>query len=114
MAISYRYSKVMKEFYVYIMSNMTNTTLYVGITNDLIRRVSEHRTYNAKSFTSRYNCHKLVYFEVFASNSAAIDREKQIKSWSRLRKDLLIDGVNSERLDLIGEIATSGLCPSSQ
>ena len=91
----------MEKYYVYIMSNKYDTTLYVGITNDLERRVIEHRTPDPKSFTSRYNCHKLVYYEEFSSNLQAIEREKQIKSWSRLRKDKLIDSVNAERTDLL-------------
>ena len=94
-------------YYVYIMSNHTNTTLYTGVTNNLERRVIEHRTYNKRAFTSRYKCRKLVYAEWYSSNEEAIAREKQIKSWSRWRKDALIDAVNPGREDLMGEIATS-------
>ena len=83
------------------MSNMINTTLYVGVTNDLERRVAEHRTYTPEAFTSRYRCHKLVYFEEYSSIDDAIDREKQIKSWSRKRKDRLIDTMNPDRNDLM-------------
>ena len=94
-------------YYVYIMSNYTNTTLYVGVTNNIVRRVVEHRTYDSRSFTSRYNCHKLVFTEWYSSRDEAIAREKQIKSWGRRRKEALIDAVNPDREDLMGEIATS-------
>ena len=91
----------MDKYYVYIMSNLHNTTLYTGITNDLERRVQEHRIYDSKSFTSRYRCHKLVYYEEYSSSMEAICREKQIKSWSRKRKDELIDSKNPDRVDLL-------------
>ena len=96
------------------MSNSNNTTLYVGVTNNLERRVAEHRAYNPSSFTSRYKCHKLIYFEEYSSIADAINREKQIKSWNRRRKEQLIDAMNPSRNDLMNEIATSGLRPSSQ
>ena len=91
----------MDKYYVYIMSNLHNTTLYTGITNDLERRVQEHQIYDPKSFTSRYRCHKLVYYEEYSSSMEAICREKQIKSWSRKRKDELIDSKNPDRVDLL-------------
>ena len=76
------------------MASNNNTALYVGVTNDLERRVREHRTYDLKSFTSRYKCHKLVYYEEYSSIEEAISREKQIKSWKRVRKERLIGSVN--------------------
>ena len=91
----------MGKYHIYILSNVYNTTLYVGVTDNLRRRIEEHRSADAKSFTSRYNCHKLVYTEEFSSIAEAIDREKQIKSWSRRRKDELIDRVNPHRVDLM-------------
>ena len=91
----------MEKYYIYIMSNKTGSTISVGGTNNLVNRVAEHRTRDNKSFTSRYNCHKLVYTEEFSSIAEAIDREKQIKSWSRRRKDELIDRVNPHRVDLM-------------
>ena len=97
----------MSKYFVYIMSNISNSTIYVGVTNDIERRVEEHRTFDSRSFTSRYNCHKLVYYEEYSSIDEAIAREKQIKSWSRNRKDRMIDGMNPERNDLMPEIATS-------
>ena len=91
----------MEKFFVYFMSNKSNSTLYVGVTNDLDRRVQEHRTPDNQSFTTRYNCHKLVYYEEYSSINEAIAREKQIKSWNRARKDRIIDGINPDRKDLM-------------
>ena len=94
-------SYVMNKFYVYFMTNKYNTVLYVGVTNDIKRRVIEHRTGNSNAFTARYNCHKLVYLEEYSSIDEAIAREKQIKSWNRARKEKLIDDYNPEREDLL-------------
>ena len=80
---------------------------FCGVTNNLVNRVAEHRTRDNKSFTSRYNCHKLVYYEEYSSILEAIAREKQIKSWNRGRKERMIDDMNPERVDLLPEIATS-------
>ena len=91
----------MNKYYVYMMSNISNTVLYTGVTNDLERRIVEHRTPDEKSFTTRYNCHKLVYFEEFSSIVEAISREKQIKSWNRKRKNLLVDRANPNWIDLM-------------
>ena len=91
----------MNKYYVYMMSNISNTVLYTGVTNDLERRIVEHRTPDEKSFTTRYNCHKLVYFEEFSSIIEAISREKQIKSWNRKRKNILVDRVNPNWIDLM-------------
>ena len=91
----------MNKYYVYMMSNISNTVLYTGLTNDLERRIVEHRTPDEKSFTTRYNCHKLVYFEEFSSIVEAISREKQIKSWNRKRKNLLVDRANPNWIDLM-------------
>ena len=91
----------MNKYYVYMMSNISNTVLYTGVTNDLERRIVEHRTPDERSFTTRYNCHKLVYFEEFSSIVEAISREKQIKSWNRKRKNILVDRVNPNWIDLM-------------
>ena len=89
------------SYYVYILTNRYCTVLYTGVTNDLIRRVYEHRNHADKdSFTSRYNVTKLVYFEETSDVRAAIEREKQIKSWSRDRKTSLIMGMNPHWQDL--------------
>ena len=93
-----------KTYYIYIMSNTKNTVLYVGMTNDLKRRVEEHKSNSIPGFTQRYCCHKLVYFETYSDVDQAIYREKQIKGWLRIKKDELIDSTNKERKDLYNEI----------
>ena len=90
-----------KIFYVYIMTNRTNTVLYTGVTNDLPRRVYEHKNHlDKKSFTARYGIHKLVYYESTNSIQTAIEREKQIKAGSRKKKVELINGFNPAWIDL--------------
>ena len=88
-------------YYVYMLTNATGTVLYTGVTNDLIRRVYEHKT-NAdpNSFTAKYTVHKLVYFEETSSRYEAISREKQIKGWNRKRKNKLIETKNPKWEDL--------------
>ena len=87
-------------YYSYIVSNKNNNVLYTGVTNDLVRRCHEHKRKLLKGFTEKYNVDKLVYYEVFDQIEMAIDREKQIKGYSRKKKDLLIDKVNPERNEL--------------
>jgi Predicted endonuclease containing a URI domain len=82
-----------RDYYVYIMTNNSGT-LYVGVTNNLIRRVAEHKAGTAKGFTSRYKMTRLVYFEVGGDAIAAIEREKQIKGWVRRRKIALVAAQN--------------------
>ena len=89
-----------KQYCVYIMTNSHHTVLYTGLTNNLQRRVLEHRTGKGGGFTGKYNVDKLVYFECGDDVNAAIDREKQIKADSRKRKEELIDGINPEWKDL--------------
>ena len=86
------------------MTNKLNTVLYTGITNDLKRRVYEHKNKIVEGFTKRYNIDKLVYYEVFEDPYNAIAREKQIKSGSREKKVELINSFNKERKDLYNEI----------
>ena len=93
--------KQMDKYYIYFMSNKYDSVLYVGVTNNLERRVSEHRTGNSDAFTARYNCSKLVYYEEYSSIDEAIAREKQIKSWNRARKEKLIDSMNPEHKELM-------------
>ncbi len=88
----------MREYYVYVMSSKTRR-LYVGVTNDLSRRVAEHQQ-GASEFTSRYNITTLVYYEVIGDVVSAIGREKQIKGWSRSKKLALIESVNERWRDL--------------
>ena len=89
-----------KQFYVYIMGNSDSNVLYTGITNDLIRRVFEHRNKIIKGFTSKYNITKLIYFESFDNPTSAITREKQIKGGSRDKKIALITKQNPNLVDL--------------
>ena len=79
-----------KQFYVYFMTNKDSTVLYVGVTNNLMRRVFEHREKQVDGFTKKYNCTKLVYYEIFDRIVDAIEREKQIKGGSRKRKIFLL------------------------
>ena len=88
-------------YYVYILTNKHNTVLYTGVTKDLIRRVYEHKNHlDEKSFTAKYKVTKLVYFEETTDVKVAIEREKQIKSWSRNRKTDLIFEKNPHWVDL--------------
>ncbi|MBN1325916.1 GIY-YIG nuclease family protein [Candidatus Falkowbacteria bacterium] len=91
----------MKQYCVYIMTNKIDSVDYTGITNDLFRRVYEHKThFNEKSFTSKYNINKLVYFEEYNNPKQAINREKQIKGLSREKKFNLIKTINPNFNDL--------------
>jgi putative endonuclease len=87
-------------YYIYILTNKNNTVLYAGVTNDLVRRCWEHKNKLHKGFTEKYNVDKLIYYEVFDFIDAAIKREKQIKGYSRSKKDALIDKVNASRKEL--------------
>lgn len=93
-----------KQYYVYIMSNDTNTITYTGVTNDLIRRVSEHKNKLVEGFTARYNINKLVYYETGEDIESAILREKQIKSWARKEKVALVNTTNPDWQDLYPEL----------
>jgi putative endonuclease len=85
------YRMKIHQYYVYILTNSVNTVLYVGVTNDLVNRVLEHKKKINAGFTSKYNCNKLVYFEEYQWIDDAIAREKQLKGGSRQRKvDLVI------------------------
>lgn len=91
-----------KEYYVYIMTNKSRT-LYTGVTNDLMRRVYEHKNKLVPGFTSNYNLQHLVYYETSSSIDSAIEREKQIKGWLRAKKIALIDSMNPGWKDLSEE-----------
>ena len=89
------------NYYVYIMTNKSNTVLYTGVCNDMARRVWEHKNRVSKnSFVSRYNINKLVYFEYYEEINYAVKREKQIKGGSRAKKIALIEKENKEWRDL--------------
>lgn len=93
------------EYYVYIMSRASNYTIYTGVTNNLVRRVYEHRTgADPDGFTTKYAVKKLVYYESTHDVLSAIEREKQIKSWSRKKKNTLIAGINPAWRDLYPEL----------
>ena len=93
-----------KSYCVYILSNKSNTVLYTGITNNLKRRVFEHKQKIVEGFTKKYNVDKLVYFEVYNDPQSAIEREKQIKNLLRKKKKLLINKENSEWYDLYDKL----------
>jgi len=90
----------MKTYYVYILASKRNGTLYIGVTNNLDRRVSEHKSGLIAGFTKKYNVHRLVYFESSSDINAAITREKQLKKWKRAWKIKLIEDSNPEWKDL--------------
>jgi putative endonuclease len=94
-----------KAYYIYFLASARNGTLYVGMTNDLVRRVYEHKTGAVDGFTKQYGIHDLVYFERFDSPTAAIQREKVIKGWPRQWKISKIEDGNPTWRDLYEEIA---------
>lgn len=91
-------------YFVYILTNNNNKVLYVGITNDLVRRIYEHKQKIIDGFTKRYNVNKLVYFEQTSDVNSAISREKQLKSFSRDKKENLINHYNPQWIDLYDSI----------
>jgi putative endonuclease len=90
----------MRRYYVYIVTNKANRVLYTGVTNDLNRRMYEHKNKVIKGFTQKYNVSKLVYFEETTDAYSAISREKQIKGGSRAKKIALIETINPDWKDL--------------
>ncbi len=94
---------VVHDYYVYILTNKTNSVLYIGVTNDLSRRLAQHQESGENHFSARYNTRKLVYFEPFAGVENAISREKQLKRWTREKKNLLIQSKNPNWEDLGGQ-----------
>ena len=90
--------------YVYIMTNKNKTTLYIGVTNNLVRRICEHKNHLIKnSFTDRYNLEYCIYYEEFAYFALAINREKELKKWNRQKKEMLINKTNPQWKELIDE-----------
>ena len=90
----------MKSYYVYILSSQKNGTLYIGVTNDLKRRVYEHKNNLLEGFTKKYKVHQLVYFENTNDVRSALEREKQLKNWKRIWKINLIEEKNKNWEDL--------------
>ena len=88
------------RYYVYLLTNKSNKVMYIGVTNNLERRVYEHKTKQVPGFTEKYNVNRLVYFEETQDVSAAIAREKEIKRWRREKKNQLVVVVNPEWKDL--------------
>ncbi len=88
------------QYYIYMLTNWNNKVLYTGVTNDLKRRIYEHKNDFVDGFTKRYKTHKLVYFESTTDVKSAISREKQIKGWKRVKKNALVDEFNPEWKDL--------------
>ena len=94
----------MQAYFVYILTNRNNTTLYTGVTNNLYLRVKQHKSGKGSKFTSKYHTTKLVYYEVFDDVYAALNREKQIKGGSRKKKIDLINEDNPAWIDLFPEL----------
>ena len=92
------------NYYVYILTTDNNKVMYIGVTNDLMRRVYEHQNKLIKGFTRRYNIQKLVYFEQGTDITAVIAREKQLKGWLRAKKNVLVESLNPEWRDLSVEL----------
>jgi len=93
-----------KKYYVYMMANNRNTVLYVGVTNNLVRRVYEHKQGVVPGFTKKYNCHKLVWFQESDDIRVAIETEKRMKKWKRAYKENLINAMNPEWRDLYDDL----------
>ena len=89
-----------KQYYVYILTNRSNNVLYIGVTNDLVRRIYEHKNKVVNGFTKKYNLNKLIYFETTTDVRSALEREKQLKNWHRDWKINLISEFNPKWEDL--------------
>jgi len=94
----------MKESYIYIITNFDRTTLYIGVTNDLVRRIYEHKNHLIKdSFSDKYNCGTCIYYEKFNDINQTIEREKQLKKWNRKKKENLINTKNPRWVSLVND-----------
>ena len=96
-----------EQSYIYFLSNTYNNVLYIGVTNDIVRRTAEHKANINKGFAYKYNCDKLVYYEIFTLMTTAISREKQLKNWKREWKNKLVNDFNLEWKDLSEEIGVT-------
>jgi len=92
-----------KRYYVYLLTNNNDNVMYIGVTNNLQRRIYEHKNKLVKGFTEKYNVHKLVYYEETPDIRVALEREKEIKKWRREKKDGLVLSINPEWRDLSEE-----------
>ena len=99
----------MDQYFIYIMTNASGT-LYIGVTNDLLRRISEHKNGQIPGFTQKYHITRLVYFEASTSHIDAINREKQLKGWRREKKVQLIESINPKWLDLAADWYSEDSC----
>ncbi len=97
----------MNEYFIYILASKQNGTLYVGITNDIVRRVFQHKNNEVEGFTAKYQAHRLVWYESCSDVHGAIAREKQLKKWNRKWKLALIEESNPQWRDLYDEITGS-------
>ena len=88
------------QYYVYILTNKNNRVMYIGVTNDLERRLYEHKHELVDGFTKRYHVHKLVYYEQSSDVRSAIQREKELKGWLRRKKNALVETMNPDWHDL--------------
>ena len=100
-----------EAFYVYMMTNKGQTTLYIGVTNSLVHRVHQHRSGDVSGFTERYNLNRLVYYEQYNDPRDAIAREKQLKRWRREKKEFLIGKMNPTWEDLAESVLGLGSAP---
>ena len=100
-----------KLYFVYILASRRNGTLYIGVTNNLLKRVDQHRRNLMEGFTNNYGVHRLVYYEQFRDIRLAIGREKQLKKWNRRWKLDLIEKDNPQWHDLFDELAASNDMP---
>ena len=102
-----------EAFYVYMMTNKGQTTLYIGVTNSLVRRIHQHRSGDVQGFTERYNLNRLVYYEQYNDPRDAIAREKQLKRWRRDKKNALIKKTNPTWADLAENVLGLGSAPAT-
>ena len=101
-----------KQYFVYMMTNRWHNVLYTGMTNSLFDRVWQHKNHAIPGFTARYNCDRLVYHETYEEVTQAIDRETQIKGWSRAKKNALVAQMNPEWKDLAEDWYKDRVIPS--
>ncbi|HVG22983.1 MAG TPA: GIY-YIG nuclease family protein [Thermoanaerobaculia bacterium] len=101
-----------KQYWVYMMTNRWHSVLYIGVTNSLEKRVCQHKNKVISGFTEQYNCDRLVYFEIYDEITQAVAREKQLKKWSRPKKELLIAQMNPQWDDLAADWYREGVIPS--